>query len=126
MDPGSRIIIVGHNVDDMKLLYQELYLLGYEVATAYGGAEALQMLQGKDFKAVFAEVDMPQMNGVEFLVEVRTSLGDWDIPFFLITQSEEEDATARRQGCEFAVTAFIMKPFIPADIIMAIQRVTPS
>ncbi len=65
-------ILVVDDAEELRLqLARTLETLGYQVAQAPDGKEALELLDKRDFPLVLCDVRMPRMDGLEFLSQVR-------------------------------------------------------
>ena len=85
---------------------------GYAVITASDGQEALDKLAREDYDAVFTDIKMPGMNGIEVAARVKAAR-PW-MPVVIVTGygSEANEAKARETG----VAAFLRKPLSPEMI----------
>ena len=84
----ARILLAEDDPDNQNVMSLLLKKAGYEVAIAEHGRRALEMLQEGDFDAVFMDIQMPVMNGLEATAAIRNSdaLGaKRDIPIFALT-----------------------------------------
>lgn len=85
---------------------------GYELHTAYNGKEALNMLTAASSAAlpdvILLDLNMPKMNGIEFLTILRSDERLKNIKVFVITTSAEvvDRATAEKLG----ISGYIIKP----------------
>lgn len=70
---GARLLVVEDNLEIGEFSSQTLRELGYTIHWAKNGAEALEVLarEAKAFQAVFSDVVMPGMNGVELALEIK-------------------------------------------------------
>ncbi len=83
-----RILLAEDDPDNQNVMSLLLKKSGYEVAIAENGLRAVEMLQEGDFDAVFMDIQMPLMNGLEATGAIRKSetLGaKRDIPIFALT-----------------------------------------
>ncbi len=109
-------------VDDDKtsLLVLDAYLrsFGFNVTTASGGLQALEVLGKRDFDLLISDLRMPGMDGIELLKEMRRR--DITAPFIVVTAcgSIESAVAAMRQGaCDY-----LEKPFNPDTLQLTVQR----
>ena len=84
----------------------------YELHTAYNGIEALEMLRDPKLALVpdviLLDLNMPKMNGIEFLRMLRADKDLKDIKVFIMTTSSE---SADRDAAEhLGISGFIIKP----------------
>jgi two-component system chemotaxis response regulator CheY len=112
-------------VDDSKLLHRmfEMMLRGYPLVHAYDGREALDRLQEhKDVDLILLDINMPRMNGLEFLAAKKASAEIAGIPVVIITTEGTEDDTER--GMQAGASAYVKKPFRNEELIGVINRLT--
>ena len=108
-------------VDDSKLMHKmyEVMLRQYPLVYALDGRQALERLrEHSDVDLVLLDINMPNMNGLEFLAQLRADGGDVTV-VIISTEGREED-TAR--GLEAGADAYIKKPFHSEEILDVIQR----
>ena len=98
----------------VKILSQD-----YSVFEASNGKEALDKIQhNHSFDVIFADIQMPEMNGLQFLQKIR-SIEDYrtaQLPVIMITGHSDSHA-AMRAVFEMGATGFISKPFSDIDLI---------
>ena len=114
-------------VDDSKLLHRmfEMMLRQYPLVHAYDGREGLERLdEHKDVDLVLLDINMPRMNGLEFLAAVKSHPLHKQIPIVIITTEGTEDDTQR--GIEAGAAAYVKKPFRNEELIAVITRLTSS
>ena len=110
-------------VDDSKLMHKmyEVMLRQYPLVYASDGRQALDRLQDHaDIDLVLLDINMPNMNGLEFLAEMRADPARADLPVIIISTEGREEDTAR--GLEAGATAYIKKPFHSEEILEVISR----
>ena len=110
-------------VDDSKLMHKmyEVMLRQYPLVYASDGRQALDRLQDHaDIDLVLLDINMPNMNGLEFLAELRAKPERADLPVIIISTEGREEDTAR--GLEAGATAYIKKPFHSEEILDVISR----
>lgn len=110
-------------VDDSKLMHKmyEVMLRQYPLVYASDGRQALARLQDhEDIDLVLLDINMPNMNGLEFLAEMRSDAARAELPVIIISTEGREEDTAR--GLEAGATAYIKKPFHSEEILDVISR----
>lgn len=110
-------------VDDSKLMHKmyEVMLRQYPLAYASDGRQALDRLQEHpDIDLVLLDINMPNMNGLEFMAELRSDPAHADLPVIIISTEGREEDTAR--GLEAGAEAYIKKPFHSEEILEVINR----
>jgi len=114
-------------VDDSKLLHRmfEMMLRQYPLVHAYDGREALDRLaENKDVDLILLDINMPRMNGLEFLAEIKKQAQYASIPVVIITTEGSEDDTHR--GLEAGASAYVKKPFRNEELLGVINRLSAS
>ncbi len=117
MDRVVNILLVDDDsldqIDVMRALRKKNIV--YRLKTAKNGEEALLMLRHTD-ETVFAglpdiillDLNMPKMNGFEFLKQIKENM-DWrNIKVFILTTADEKEDKVRAQ--ELGASGFITKP----------------
>jgi DNA-binding response OmpR family regulator len=110
-------------VDDSKLMHKmyEVMLRQYPLVYALDGREALQRLKDhEDIDLVLLDINMPKMNGLEFLAELRVDSSRDGVSVIIISTEGREEDTAR--GLEAGASAYIKKPFHSEEILDVIAR----
>jgi DNA-binding response OmpR family regulator len=84
-----RVLLVDDEEDLLDI--EEFYLRkgGYNVRTAPSGPAALDLMSKEDFDAIISDYQMPRMDGIQFLREVRVRFGS--VPFILFTGRGREE-----------------------------------
>jgi two-component system chemotaxis response regulator CheY len=102
-------------IDDSKairiILRKLLGELGFEVAEAADGREALERLNGPmgPFDLALVDWNMPEMNGLDFVREVRGQGGHEDLTMVMVTTETESGQVVRALAA--GANEYIMKPF---------------
>jgi CheY-like chemotaxis protein len=110
-------------VDDSKLMHKmyEVMLRQYPLVYASDGRQALDRLkEHPDIDLVLLDINMPNMNGLEFLAELRSDNARADLSVIIISTEGREEDTAR--GLEAGASAYIKKPFHSEEILDVINR----
>lgn len=111
-------------VDDSKLMHKmyEVMLRQYPLVYALDGREALDRLrEHRDVELVLLDINMPNMNGLEFLAAMKADGEIADTPVIIISTEGKEEDTAR--GIEAGAAAYIKKPFHREEILNVISRI---
>jgi len=110
-------------VDDSKLMHKmfEVMLRQYSLVYASDGRQALDRLQEHpDIDLILLDINMPNMNGLEFLAQLRTDGERADLPVIIISTEGREESTTR--GMEAGASAYIKKPFHSEEILEVISQ----
>lgn len=116
MDKVVNILLVeDDNLDiiDVKRTLDKMHILN-NMTVARNGEDALQILNNKKRSAetnpdiVLIDINMPKMNGLEFLREIRKMDAWKDLKCFMITTSDEK--VDRMAAKELGISGYIVKP----------------
>jgi two-component system chemotaxis response regulator CheY len=89
--------------------------LGYEVCQAANGKDALAMAQRDPGLSLFlVDWNMPQMDGLEFVRQVRADARFSKVPLMMVTTETEIPQVAR--ALEAGANEYLMKPFTRQSI----------
>jgi two-component system chemotaxis response regulator CheY len=108
-------------IDDsraMRLILKRIVSqLGYEVREATNGKEALEILEAEQLDPQFALVDwnMPEMNGLEFVVAARAQQRLRAMALIMVTTESEHSQIVRALAA--GAHEYVIKPFTPDAII---------
>ena len=121
------VLIVDDSATMRALLYRVVGLADLPIGAIYqapNGAEALKLLEKHDIQAVFTDVNMPVMNGMELLREMA-GRDEWkDILRVII--STDGSRLRREEARELKVSLYVEKPFRPEvvrDVLCQIASV---
>jgi two-component system, OmpR family, KDP operon response regulator KdpE len=115
--PAIRILVVDDESAIRRALRPPLAELGFQVAEAARGEEALQLLRTSTFDAVLLDVNMPGIGGVETLRRIRTFAPRLPILMLTVRDKEEEKVEALDLGADDYVT----KPFSTKELIARVR-----
>ena len=116
-------------VDDSSLIHQmyRLVMSRYkcEIVDAMNGQEALDLLSmQKDVQLILLDINMPVMNGVQFLEKAAKTGLQSKIPVIIISTEGKEDDTIR--GLKLGAKGYLKKPFNPSDLYSLIGKILPQ
>ncbi len=111
-------------VDDAASIRQVVAIAlkgaGYEVLGACDGREALSKLDGRKINLVISDVNMPNMDGISFVKELKARSAYKFTPVIMLTT---ESADAKKQlGKEAGAKAWMVKPFKPQQMLDAVSK----
>lgn len=103
---GRRVLIVDDDASTLRMLEEALKRRGYETVTALSPAEGLEKLNHQNFDLILADIIMPEMDGLQFLTEVRKRPDTATISFIFLTA----DRRSKVKSLEMGVDDYITKP----------------
>jgi two-component system chemotaxis response regulator CheY len=117
----SRILAVDDSASMRQMVGFTLKAAGFDVAEAEDGAVALSMARKEKFSLVLADVNMPNMDGLSLVKELRT-LPDYKFtPLLMLTT--ESTPEKKMEGKSAGATGWLVKPFNPEQLISTVKRV---
>ncbi len=117
----ARILAVDDSTSMRQMVSFTLEGAGHDVVEAADGVEALDSAKKSAFDLVLSDVNMPNMDGIALLKEIR-SLPDYAYtPVLLLTT--ESAADMKQQGKAAGATCWILNPFNPDQLLMIINKV---
>ena len=124
--PPTPILIVDDHTGNLKLLRVLLGGEGFEVRTALGAAEALEVLKGFFPALILTDIQMPGMDGLEFIRLLKKAPTTKAIPVVAVTAyaMSGDELKARQAGCDAYVTKPIDTRSLPA-LLRKILEVHP-
>lgn len=95
----------------MNRSFVKVYLnaRGYEVDTAEDGMKALAACREKRYDLVFTDIEMPNMNGIEFLRAAKRLPGYDPVPFVVLSTVADQAMQTKAAG--FGAFYYMVKPF---------------
>lgn len=93
---------------------------GYEVIEATDGIDALSKLIGKQISMILTDLNMPKMDGIEMIRQVRSNSNYKYIPIVLLTT--ESQTNKKQEGKMAGATGWIVKPFKPEQLLAVVRK----
>jgi len=116
----SKTILV---VDDSASIRQVVGLTlkgaGYTVIEAVDGRDALNKLDGQKVNLVISDVNMPNMDGISFVKEMKQKPNYKFTPVIMLTTEGAEEK--KREGQAAGAKAWVVKPFKPEQMLQAVS-----
>jgi CheY-like chemotaxis protein len=116
----KRIMIVDDEPTWIKVLSHLLRGKGYVVHEAGSAKEALKTLVGFKPDLIVSDVRMPDMNGFDFLNEIRKNSKNLGTPVVFLTAIDDYDA--RRVAKELGATDYLIKPFDEQEVLTILSK----
>ncbi|MBS0965027.1 response regulator [Acetobacter okinawensis] len=121
---GIRVLTVDDSRTMQGMLRKALEGAGYDVIQGGDGVEGLEVLQAADPvpNAIITDINMPRMDGFEFIEAVRALEQYKHLPMIVLTTESDPEKKARARAV--GATGWIVKPFSTDSLVAAIRRVT--
>lgn len=116
----KRILTVDDSTSVRQMVGFTLRKAGYEVVEAVDGKDGLAKASSEKFDFIITDLNMPNMDGIQLITEVRKLPGYSFIPVLMLTtesQAEKKDA-----GRKAGATGWIVKPFNADQLIAVAQK----
>ena len=94
---------------------------GFNVVEAVDGQDAWEKANGRDFQLVLTDQNMPRMDGITLVKQLRTLQNFAGTPMLILTT--ESSAEMKAKGKAAGATGWLVKPFDPAKLLDVIKRV---
>lgn len=116
-----RVLTVDDSRTILAMLHHTLANAGFEVLQAENGQIGLDILGREEVDVVITDINMPVMDGIEFIKRVRATGKHQSLPILILTTETSQDK--RDQGRAAGGTGWIVKPFDPEKLISVINKV---
>lgn len=111
-------------VDDSASLRQVVNIAlkgaGYDVIEAADGQIALNKLDAQKVNLIVCDVNMPNMDGISFVRELKQKASHKFTPVIMLTTESQEEK--KREGQAAGAKAWVVKPFRPEVLLGAVQK----
>jgi DNA-binding NtrC family response regulator len=111
-------LVVDDAPDTLEVLQRNLKAAHYEVHTAPGVAEAIQILDAAPIDLVITDLKMPKASGLDLIRHVRENLRDTAVIMMTGYASIESAVAAVKEGAE----DYLPKPFTDEELLDAVRR----
>lgn len=117
----KNILVVDDSPSIRQMLSFTLVRSGYSVDEAVNGDDGLSKVGRKQYDLVMSDVNMPGMNGYEFVKQLRGKSSYKFTPILMLTT--ESSADKKELGKQAGATGWLVKPFNPDSLLKTIQKV---
>lgn len=114
------LLIVDDSASMRQMVSFTLKDAGYGVVAASNGKDALTKLDGQKISMVITDLNMPEMDGIELIRQLRSRPGFKFTPIVMLT-TESQDAK-KLAGKQAGASGWIVKPFKPDQLLETIKR----
>lgn len=116
---GKTIMIVDDSASLRQVVAIALRGAGYDVLEAQNGQDALNKLDGKKINLIISDVNMPVMDGISMVKEVKKLAAYKFTPIIMLTTEGADDK--KKEGQAAGAKAWIVKPFQPEQMLKAVS-----
>lgn len=119
---AKTIMVVDDSISIRQVVGIALKQAGYDVIEGVDGKDALAKLTGQKVNLIISDVNMPNMDGITFVRELKTRPAYKFTPVLMLTTVSQEDK--KEQGKAAGAKAWMVKPFKPEALLAAVQKLT--
>jgi two-component system chemotaxis response regulator CheY len=114
------ILVIDDSTSLRQVVAMTLKGAGYDVLQAGDGKEALAFLDGRKIAMAVCDVNMPNMNGIEFVIAAKQIAAYKFMPILMLTTESQESKKA--EGKAAGAKAWMLKPFSPSSLLGAVSK----
>ena len=121
---SKTVLIVDDSASIRQVVNIALSDAGYNVIEACDGVDALSKLNGEKIHLIVSDVNMPNMDGITFVKELKTLPAYRFTPVIMLTTESEEEK--KREGKAAGAKAWVVKPFQPQQMLAAVSKLAAA
>jgi two-component system chemotaxis response regulator CheY len=118
---SKTILTIDDSASIRQMVSMTLTAAGLDVIEAENGAEGYEKAIGQTVHAILTDLNMPVLNGIEFIKKYRQHPASKGVPIILLTTESDEDL--KRQAKDAGATGWIVKPFKQDQLLAIIKKV---
>ncbi|MVT00823.1 response regulator [Devosia marina] len=116
------ILTIDDSASIRQMVSMTLQSVGLDVVEAIDGADGYKKVISQTVHAVITDLNMPAMNGIDFIRKYRQHPSSKGVPIILLTTESDEEL--KREAKEAGATGWIVKPFKQDQLLAIIKKVT--
>jgi two-component system, chemotaxis family, chemotaxis protein CheY len=117
----KKTLVVDDSASIRQLITIALEDAGISVVSAGNGKEALGKLNAEKFDLIITDLNMPEMDGIELIRDVRGIPEYRFAPIIMLTTEAQEEI--KKQGKAAGATGWIVKPFSSEQLLSVVRKV---
>ncbi|AQS35470.1 Response regulator receiver domain protein [Shewanella psychrophila] len=117
----KKILAVDDSASMRQMVGFTLKTAGFDVTEACNGDEALKVAQQGEYDLVISDVNMPIMDGLTLIRNLRTLPNYKFTPLLMLTT--ESGTEKKQEGRSAGATGWIVKPFNPDQLLATVRKV---
>ncbi len=119
----SKVLIIDDSITTRQSLSTILKQSGYQVIQAKNGKEGLRQLQkNPNIQVVICDLEMPEMNGFEFLSRCRRKFNTEELPVLMLTSRTSD--RYRQLAKQLGSNGYLTKPWLKKELMKIIEKCT--
>lgn len=116
-----KILVVDDCATTRKLLTLYLKSKGYEVVTAENGLDGLEKVGKENVNLVLSDLNMPYMDGLEFVKSLRANPDTAELPVVMVTT--EADPEEKEKAMKAGANGYMIKPVTAEMVAESIKKI---
>lgn len=117
---AKTILVIDDSSSLRQVVKMALVGAGYDVIEAGDGMAALELLDGRQIGMAVCDVNMPRMNGIEFVKAAKALPAYRFLPILMLTTESQE--SKKEEGKAAGAKAWMVKPFSPSSLLNAVSK----
>ena len=117
---AKTILVVDDSASVRQVVSIALKGAGYDVIEGADGKDALSKLTGQKVHLIISDVNMPNMDGITFVKEVKKLPAYKFTPIIMLTTESQE--AKKQEGQAAGAKAWVVKPFQPPQMLAAVSK----
>ena len=117
---AKTVLVIDDSASLRQVVKMALTGAGYNVIEAGDGQAALALLDGRQVNMAICDVNMPIMNGIEFVRAAKALAAYKFMPILMLTTESQEEK--KEQGKAAGAKAWMVKPFSPTQLVNAVSK----
>ncbi len=117
---AKRILIADDSASMRQLVEFTLKSAGFEVIVAVDGKDALNKSNGSKIDMVITDLNMPEMDGITLIKQLRGSPANRFTPIVMLTT--ESQAGKKDEGKKAGASGWLVKPFSPDTLLETVNK----
>lgn len=118
---SKTVLVVDDSTSMRQMVSFTMKEAGFDVIEGANGQEALANVQGKPVNLVITDLNMPVMDGMTLIRQLRAQPEFKFTPILMLT-TESQD-TKKQEGKAAGATGWIVKPFNPTQLLQVVAKV---
>jgi signal transduction histidine kinase len=115
-----KVLIVDDQSDNLKVLYNTLKPLGYDISLAATGQQAINHISEHRPDLILLDITLPDINGIDVCRKIKEYKETEDIPVIFISACTDSSDVVK--GFNVGCVDYIRKPFVETEVIARVQN----
>lgn len=118
---SKKALVVDDSTSMRQMVVFTMQSLGFETIEGCNGQDALDNVKGNQVDVVITDLNMPTMDGMTLIRELRAKPEFKFTPILMLTT--ESQGSKKQEGKAAGATGWIVKPFVPDQLVQVINKV---